>query len=101
MQQQSGRAGGRLKKGVDLESVELIADEPLADDRDGVRARIRIRQDNDGPWPFRSGTRQRSRREAETLLVPYHSWAERGPGLGVGSVAGWGRRSEFGRQHIL
>ena len=88
-----------LPVGVDLESVRIDAAGALASTRSGVEASGRLIGYEDATWPYRSVADEASRPavpESEPIrlpLVPYHTWANRGPS----TMRVWIPRSHTGR----
>ncbi|WP_198410825.1 glycoside hydrolase family 127 protein [Microbacterium halophytorum] len=68
-----------LPGGADVADAELVADEPPREADGRVVAMLRLREHPDAAWPFGTAQAPASGAPVEVPLVPYHSWAQRGP----------------------
>lgn len=69
-----------LTSGADIESVVVDVSVPPRDTGDIVTVRSIIEPSIDAPWPYANSKPARALGAAvSTTLVPYHSWANRGP----------------------
>ncbi|WP_449386200.1 glycoside hydrolase family 127 protein [Cellulomonas soli] len=68
-----------LPDGLQVDQVRLDLSGPVADDPAGaVALGVRVRQPDDA-WPYRGATASAVGEPFALHLVPYHSWANRGP----------------------
>ncbi|WP_374107095.1 glycoside hydrolase family 127 protein [Microbacterium sp. G2-8] len=70
-----------LPGGADVSSVELVSNAvPAAGDDGCVRASVVLRELGDADWPFGPASAHGGDPVPVSVpLIPYHSWAERGP----------------------
>ena len=63
-------------------SVNEVTADPgsVADDADGTAIDVYRRSRDTGEWPYFPGLSGREGERARARLIPYHQWANRGPG---------------------
>ncbi|AEE44939.1 glycoside hydrolase family 127 protein [Cellulomonas fimi] len=68
-----------LPGGLHVDAIRLDASAPLVSDGDGARGRARAVEHADAGWPYGPQAHERAADGFDLRLVPYHSWANRGP----------------------